>query len=119
MRTIGVFSSIILVIFLSVNCSEEKVPNRSIIPQEKFVLLYVDILMAGESGNLSGVDSSVTPPRPAVLDSLYGAYGVTEAQVKETIDEYSKDLRLWKEFYDQVVARLEIMQREEQTNKQS
>jgi len=118
MRTIRVFSSIILVIFLLANCSEETNSFHASIPRERFVQLYIDVLLAGESGRLSAVDSS-RMPRTSVLDSLYQKYEVTESQVKQTIDEYSKDLRRWKEFYDEVIQRLEALQREEKAKKQS
>ena len=121
MRTIGIFSSIVIVISFIYGCGEKpsRFAGKAPIPQETFIQLYVDILIAGESGKLSKVDSSHTPPRSAVLDSIYNKYGVTEVQVQQTINEYSKDLRRWKEFYDEAIKRLETLQKEEQKKKQS
>ena len=119
MRTIGIFSSIVIAISFILGCGGKPQSLKAPIPQEKFIQLYVDILIAGESGKLSRVDSSFTPPRSAVLDSIYNRYGVTEVQVQQTIDEYSKDLRRWKEFYDEVIKRVGTLQQEEQKKKRS
>jgi hypothetical protein len=98
-------------------CSDNKPKSVGVIPQEKFIQLYIDILVAGESGYLSSTDSVKAAMGRNIIDSLYASNRVTETQVRQTVEEYNKDLIRWKEFYDEVSKRLEEMQKEEQKRK--
>jgi len=93
-------------------CGPRKSPPIETIPRERFVELYVDLLIAGESGRLSNDTTS-----KRFIDSLYAHYGVGDTQVRITLEEYSKDLHRWKDFYDEVTRRLEAKQKEEQSKK--
>lgn len=119
MRIINILSSIAVTLSLIAGCSRHQQPRKDIIPREKFVDLYVELLVAGEGGKLSKIDSTLTPPHSPLLDTIYTKYGMTETQVRETIDDYSKDLRQWKNFYGEVIKKLEEMQQAEQSKKQS
>ena len=114
----------LLAIFLSISlfigsCRNSKQREPNTLPRETFVDLYTDLLIVGETESFSPSDTSKVVHRKASVDSLFVKYGVTESQVRETIAQYSKNLRLWKEFYDDVLKRLEELQRVEQKKKQS
>lgn len=94
-------------------CTQKHQPSEGAIPKDTFIQLYIDLLIAGEMGYLSSNDST----SKKVIDSLYTRYGVTDAQVRMTMEEYNKDLRRWKDFYDEVTRRLEEKQKEEQNTK--
>lgn len=111
--------SILIILSLLLECSEDKRSATNTIARETFTQVYIDLLIAGESGYLSPADTTKTATKKAAADSIFTKYGVTESQVRKTIEEYKKDLRLWKEFYDDVIKRLEEIQREELTKKQS
>lgn len=98
---------------LLTNCTDEPAPEDHTIPHETFIKLYIDLLIAGESGFLSSSDSLKAQPAKKTIDSLYTHYGVTERQVRQTIEAYNRNLNQWKEFYEEVTKRLETMQREE------
>lgn len=107
-----------LFISLVVGCSENSSRLPGTIPKETFIRLYIDVLIAGESSHLSSTDSAKTGTGRRIIDSLYAKHGVTDIQVRQTIEEYNKDLNRWKEFYDEVTKRLEAMQKDEQSKKQ-
>ena len=113
----------LLAIFLSISmfigsCGNSNQPKPNSIPRETFVDLYADLLIVGETESFSPSDTSNIVHRKTSVDSLFVKYRVTESQVRQTIAQYSKDLRLWKEFYDDVLKSLEELQREEQKKKQ-
>lgn len=94
-----------------VGCSKEK-PPADTMPRETFIQLYIDLVIAGESGQLSN-DSTAKK----FIDSLYAHYNVTDTLVRKTIEDYSSDLHRWKDFYDEVARRLEAKQKEGQAKK--
>ena len=108
---------IIFTLFSVVSCSENRRQPNDTIPREKFTQLYVQLLIAGESGHFSNPDTAKARSKKAVVDSILAEHHVTELQVRHTLQEYSKDLKSWKEFYDGVIKRLEEMQHEDQTRK--
>ena len=110
---------IFFTLLCAVSCSENRHPPGDTIPREQFTQLYIELLVAGERGVYPTPDSAKSWNKKALVDSILSKYHVTEAQVQQTIQEYSKDLQLWKEFYDEVIKRLEELQREAQTKKES
>ncbi len=108
---------ILFTLFSTFSCSEDRRLPSDVIPREKFTQLYVALLVAGERGPLSSPDTTRTWSKKEVVDSILAKYDVTEIQVRYTVQEYSKDLQLWKEFYDGAINRMEQMRREEQTKK--
>lgn len=110
---------ILIALFSIISCSEDRRPPNDTIPREKFTQLYVELLIAGERGPLTNPDTTRTWSKKDVVDSILAKYDVTELQVRSTVQEYSKDLRSWKEFYDGAINRMEEMQRKEQTKKRS
>jgi hypothetical protein len=95
-------------------CTKESPSSSDVLPREVFVNLYADMLVAGEAGLLPPKDSVKAA---STIDSLFTTYGVTEGQVRRTVEEYSKDLNRWKEFYGEVMNRLEELQNEEREKK--
>ena len=110
---------IFLAVFSLVDCSQNRRSPDGPIPHETFVQLYIELLVSGEAQHFSTPDTSGHPTKKEVVDSILARYGVTESSVRKTVQEYGKDLATWKKFYDDVIKRLEEMQREEQTKKKS
>ncbi len=112
-------SWIFVILLCVVSCSENKHLPGDTIPREQFMQLYIELLVAGERGDYPTPDSAKSWNKKALVDSILSKYDVTEAQVQGTIQEYCKDPQLWKEFYDDVIKRLEEFQREAQTKTES
>jgi hypothetical protein len=73
--------------------------NREILDREKLIEAYVALLQHAPA---EVRDTSVHEVA-GVLKEL----GVTEEQVRRSVEEYGKDPARWKEFYQEVVRRLE------------
>lgn len=116
MKLLHPFLCILSLVF---GCSGNRQTANEVIPRETFIQLYIDFLMTGESGTPPSSDTIQSTEKKSAVDSLYAKYGVTESQVKKTMEEYSKDLQRWKDFYDEVIKRLEVTQREEQVKERS
>ena len=110
---------ILFTVFTIVSCSQSRHHPGNLIPHETFVQLYADLLVAGEAEHFSAADTSGNRAKKAIVDSILAKYHVTEPSVRQTVLEYSKDLQSWKKFYDDVIKRLEEMQRGEQAKKKS
>ena len=91
-------------------CSRQGKPNSNQISREKFVNLYVDLLIASEGGAFNGKDSTAGFIR---RDSLLNKYGMSETSFKTTLDSYGNDLTIWKEFFDEVMKKLDTPQKGE------
>ncbi len=80
------------------------------IPENQFVNLYADMLIIREEAHFSLSDSLTTKLR---IDSLYASYHVTDKQAEIAIQYYKKDLHRWKQFYENVIRRLDSLQQME------
>lgn len=78
------------------------------IPEEEFVRLYADMLIAREELTLRGMAGETD----AWNDSLYRAYGVSADKVASTLRTYQSELSSWKAFHEKVTHRLEALQQE-------
>ncbi len=100
MRTFKYYTMFVFLItaFIFVSCGD-----GGRIPENKFVDLYTDIVIAQESGR-----SSYEEMREVRLE-LFKKYNITEDEYKLTLDYYNQDPRRWKEFFDKVIAKVEKM----------
>ena len=84
------------------------------VEEQKFIKFYADLLIVQEEAKFMGLDSLSAQAR---IDSLYQSHQITQDQIKTTLDEYKKDLKTWRAFYDKVIWRLEEIQKEESRKK--
>lgn len=101
------FNPILLVVgLLSASCAGRgPIPPAS--PDPSIVNLFADRMVVQEEARLRGADSTALNNR---LDSLYTAYHIPPDRLEAVLENYRKDLNMWKRFYDQVAARLDQMQ---------
>ena len=97
---------------LFISCSRQQT-ETTIIPEDQFSDLYARQLVLQEEANILGIDSTGLRIR---LDSLFRAERVTPAQVRETLQEYKKDLPRWRHFQEITLKRLEAIQRGDSAN---
>jgi hypothetical protein len=103
-----------LLLFLIVGCSARQ---KYLIPEKKFVNVLIDMHIA------DGIAvNNIRPDVTYILDSatLYGSvfekYGVTRAMFDSTMDFYAAKPAEFQKIYDQVTARLKIMELESTVN---
>lgn len=79
-------------LLLSFECSKEE-----IIEEDKFVLIYSDMVIAQDTLSLSskGVNS--------LRKAVFSKYNVTEELYKATLDYYNRDAKRWEEFFNKVI----------------
>ena len=100
---------LLIITFIIISCSREH-NDASFLPDDRFTDYYAHVLILKEEGSILGQ----TPRDMNVrMDSLREAYHMTKGYVDSTVTSYQNDLRRWKAFYDVVIKRLEVLQREE------
>lgn len=91
----------IILLFVLSSCSEEKAPV-GLIDSARFEMIYLEL-----------VDSAlVVQAQPdsvvsAAAERILARHDVTAEQFRATVREYNKDTRVWKEFYDNVLRRID------------
>ncbi|MDL1891843.1 DUF4296 domain-containing protein [Sphingobacteriales bacterium CHB3] len=97
MRQIVTFA---LLLFL-VSCSERK-SSVAVIDSKKFEMIYLELVDSALVVQAQP-DSVVSP----VAERILARHEVTAEQFRATVREYNKDTRVWKEFYDNVLRRID------------
>jgi hypothetical protein len=97
--------------FLLFFCSCSKRQQAiNLIPEEQFVNIYADLLIANEEGILLQLDSVSIRQK---ADSIYHHYNIDTSIVRITLESYKQDMNKWKEFHEKLTNRLANIQREE------
>ena len=91
------------------SCSTRSVPSPPI-PEESFVEVYAQLLVAREEARLLRSDSLAAASK---LDTLYRHFGFTREQVEAALRYYENDLPRWSRMLDKVIQRLETPRRQE------
>lgn len=97
-----VFPLLFTSIILLQGCGKEK----KIIPEEKFIKIYVDLLILQDTtgtDNLS-LDSLKTP--------IFTTHNVTSEEYDATINYYNSQPKRWEEFFDKAIAYAEKLKQE-------
>ncbi|MBX2991168.1 MAG: DUF4296 domain-containing protein [Bacteroidetes bacterium] len=89
-----------LLLFLA-SCSERKSPV-SAIDADKFEKIYLELVDSALVIQAQP-DSLVSPVAERILER----HEVTAEQFRATVREYNNDTRVWKEFYDNVLLRID------------
>jgi hypothetical protein len=92
---------------LLLSCNEKRPQPSTAPPDSAFVRYYADRMILEEENRIAKADS-LTAGR--LRDSLNLVYGLTEAAAREKLDSYKSDIKNWKQFFDRVTKRLEILQ---------
>ncbi|HYQ87938.1 MAG TPA: hypothetical protein VES59_11910 [Bacteroidota bacterium] len=92
-----------------VSCSTGSVPPPPI-PEESFIEVYAQLLVAREEARLLRSDSLAAASR---LDTLYRNFGFTREQVEAALRYYENDLPRWSKMLDRIIRRLETPRRQE------
>jgi len=75
--------------------------NKEILPEEKFIEVYVDILVAEDTTTLNSITSD------SLKTIILSKHNTTEAVYQNTIDYYNESPERWEKFFDKVVAYVE------------
>ena len=100
----------ILLIILSC-CSRDEI-SQGVIPEDRFINYYADLLVVRQEGMMTGTDSIGMKSK---VDSLNNAYAVSPDQVQTTLRQFKNNLPRWRTFYERVVKRLESLQLHDST----
>lgn len=79
--------------------------TSTVIPPNKFAVIYVDILLSKAS--VKSADSLSKSTDIETLDKVFHRHNVTKEQIQPTIDEYNNNVSKWEEFYSIVINELE------------
>jgi hypothetical protein len=100
---------LLIVAFMIASCSRGH-SDSTFSPDDQFTDYYAHLLILKEEGKLLMTDSTHMNMR---IDSLRIAFHMTKGYVDSTVSTYQSDLQRWRQFYDLVIKRLEVIQREE------
>lgn len=103
---------ILLWLILLPSCRNASLPG-SLLDRARLVVVYADLLIVREENNISRLDSSQARIR---IDSLCRTYQTSSARVESSIQFYKSDINQWREFYDEVAARIETIQQKQRRN---
>lgn len=96
----------------------EDVPE-SALALETLEGVYLDLLLSSEG--MAELDPSVPtqPPQTTSADSILARHKITRAQIEQTMVEFRSDIAKWREFFDNVMRRLEELRLHEQNLRES
>ena len=99
--------SIILLVMGLFGCGKRL---SSEIPPDKFAAIYIDLKLSKAS--VQNTDSLMKTSDKEILNRMFKKHNVTPEQIRMTVDNYNKDVRKWKEFYEYVSKRLVELKKE-------
>ena len=88
-------------VFLLASCSDNPP-----VKEEKFVKIYVDMLIAQDSTGSNGKQLEV------IKRKVLKKYSVSETDYNSTLKFYNDDPKKWAEFFDKAIAYLERLNKE-------
>ena len=103
-------ASCLLLLLLAAGCSQPGPSSHPAASDSLFVNLTADRMIVQEESDIMRCDSAAARRR---LDSLYRKYGKSAAEVAATTAHLQEKPEVWKDFYERVVHRIEILQQQE------
>jgi len=94
---------VILPLIFLFSCHNSDAP-RGILPREKFVFIYCDLLQEVQRSRNAGTDPATAEKN--VAEVLKRA-GISQEEYKETTRWYNADAQRWKSFLEEVTRELE------------
>src|SRR4030042_5130698 len=89
-------SLLFIILFLFYGCRD-----RNIIEEEKFVIIYSDLLIATDS---TTVDSAKT--------GVFKRYDISGEKYEKTVEYYNSNPQKWEEFFNKVIAHIEDLKKD-------
>jgi hypothetical protein len=82
---------LLLILFIAIGCRKE-----GVIEEDKFVLVYSDLLIAGDTVAVSEAKKEVFP-----------RHNISESEYQNTVDYYNSNPDQWENFFNKVIAHIE------------
>lgn len=99
--------AVLLAIFIFVSCSESAAPvPKEVIPRESYKRLLTEMAMAESAANMNLKGYTGSKYDSAYAFDPVAENGFTRAQYDSTLAYYSKNPKLLKELYDEVLTEL-------------
>ena len=110
------YSSILLLVFVLISCSEKKEIPKDLIPEDKMALIITDLELLESTYNLRLIRVTDRDERMDRYNAeIMSHYGITAQQFETSYNYYEKDPVYLEAIYEKVFERLEKMQTEEET----
>ena len=93
---------ILILIFSTYSCSKKE-PRTDVIEKERFEEVYVELLDSAQVIQSAPMDSTLSPVAERILDR----HEIPIEQFKATVRFYNADAKKWKEFFEDVVKRID------------
>ena len=93
---------ITLLLLITSSCSQKQQANN-IIDKEKFEAMYVELLDSAQVIQSSPADSTLS----LIAARILKRHEASPEQFKATVQFYNSDTKRWKEFYENVVTRID------------
>ena len=97
------FLIVTLLFTLLISCTEDEK-----IPEEKFIKIYVDILIAQDTSSV------LNPSIDSIKTIVFERYDITEILYQENIDFYNESPERWEAFFDSALVYVENLKANEQ-----
>ena len=91
-----------LILLITSSCSQKQ-QGKSVFEKEKFEAIYVELLDSSAVSQPASSDSTLSPTAKRILER----HEVSIEQFKATVNYYNSDTKEWKEFYEDVVKRID------------
>ncbi len=91
-----------LLLLITSSCSQKQ-QAENLIDKEKFEAMYVELLDSAAVAQPASSDSTLSPTAKRILER----HEVSIEQFKATVNYYNSDTKEWKEFYEDVVKRID------------
>jgi hypothetical protein len=92
---------ITLLILFSIFLFSPGCKTEGVIEEEKFVKVYADLLIAGDTASVDSAKSRV-----------FNRYNISSGDYKTTVDYYNSNPGKWEPFFDKVIAHIEELKKD-------
>lgn len=91
-----------ILILSTCSCSKEE-PRSAVVEKDKFESVYVELLDSAQVIQSAPTDSTLSP----VAERILKRHEIPIEQFKATVRFYNADAKKWKEFFEDVVKRID------------
>lgn len=98
MKTLNLFFLLLITVIVSVVISSGCSEKKNILPEEKFIEVYVDLLIHEDTLSYKKL------PLDSIKTIVFKKHQITARQYSSTLDEYNLSPEKWEEFFDKVLA---------------
>jgi len=94
---------LLITTLLALGSCQTHTRSNTTLDRESFLQIYVHLLQEESRTKSTRPDSSDVVP----IQRIFETYGATIEEFRATMKVYNSDIRQWKDFYEEVVRRLE------------